>query len=61
MPLTIPSDLGDAIIEQYRVEAEWLAMFRSGDMVRSQQLVVELARANRRRLELTPPRPLDSP
>jgi hypothetical protein len=61
MPLHFPSPLADAVDEQYRVEAEWLAAFRSGDLKKSKRLLVELERANQRRRELTPPRPLDGP
>jgi len=57
MPLHFPSALADAIDEQYRIEAEWLAAFRAGDLVEARRLAVELEHANRHRLELTPPPP----
>jgi hypothetical protein len=54
MSIDIPSQLADAIHEQYRVEDEWRAAFRSGNLEESRRLLIELQRANQRRLELTP-------
>jgi hypothetical protein len=53
--LYIPSDLSDAIGEQYRLNEEWIEAFRAGDQLKGERLLIQLQNANRRRLELTPP------
>ena len=53
--LQVPSDLADAIVEQYRIHNELLEAFRAGDLLKSQQLAIELVKADQRRGELTPP------
>jgi len=50
-----PARLSDATADVYRLHDEWLAAFRAGEWAKSQRLLCELEKANRRRRELTPP------
>jgi hypothetical protein len=57
MALQAVSRLSDAVEDVYRIHDEWLAAFRAGEWAKSQRLLCELEKANRRRRELTPPPP----
>jgi hypothetical protein len=57
MSIHVPSAHADAIENEHRLFQEQLEAKQRGDWAKCRRLLVDLARAKQKRLELTPPPP----